>query len=58
MLEHFKALLVFLALYKKKACLCETPPELNEPICSLHLVLAAPVDIVNVVQSPPKVPKW
>lgn len=34
------------------------PPEPNEPICRLHLVLAAPVDIVNVVQSSPKVPKW
>lgn len=57
MLEHYN-LLAFLALYKKRACLHETPPELNEPVCKLHLVLAAPVDIVNVVQSSPKVPKW
>lgn len=57
MLEHFKDLLAFLALYKKRACLRETPPEPNEPICRLPLVLAAPVDIVNVVQSSPKVPK-
>lgn len=52
MLEHFEGLRVFLALYRKKACLRETPPELTTP------GLAAPVDIVNVVQSPPKVPKW
>lgn len=52
MLEHFEGLLVFLALYRKEACLHETPPELTTPR------LAAPVNIVNVVQSPPKVPKY